>query len=44
VIRYRRGHITVLDRQRLECGACECYAEAKKQYERTMPMPMPLAA
>lgn len=44
VIRYRRGHVTVLDRQRLERGACECYAEAKKQYERTMPMSMPLAA
>lgn len=44
VIRYRRGHLHVLDRQRLERSACECYAEAKKQYERTMPMPMPLAA
>jgi len=44
VIRYRRGHLTVLDRQRLERGACECYAEVKKHYERTMPMPMPLAA
>jgi len=43
-IRYRRGHVTVLDRQRLERGACECYAAAKKQYERTMPMSMPLAA
>lgn len=40
VIRYRRGHVTVLDRQRLECSACECYAAAKKQYERTMPMPL----
>ena len=44
VIRYSRGHVTVLDRQRLERGACECYAAAKKQYERTMPVPMPLAA
>jgi len=44
VIRYRRGHITVLDRQRLEHGACECYSAAKKHYERTMPAPMLLAA
>ncbi len=46
VISYRRGHVTVLDRQRLERGACECYAAAKQQYQRTMPMPMamPLAA
>ena len=26
VIRYRRGHITVLDRARLEGLSCECYA------------------
>jgi len=38
VIRYHRGHITVIDRQRLEQGACECYAVARKQYERTLPM------
>lgn len=44
VIRYRRGHVTVLDRQRLERGACECYAAAKQQYERTIPVPLPLAA
>lgn len=45
VIRYRRGHVTVLDRQRLERGACECYAAAKKQYQSTMPpLPLPLAA
>ena len=40
VIRYHRGHITVLDRQRLEQGACECYAVARKQYERTLPLPL----
>ncbi|APW48570.1 Crp/Fnr family transcriptional regulator [Rhodoferax antarcticus] len=44
VIRYSRGRVTVLDRHRLERGACECYAAAKNQYERTMPMPLPLAA
>ena len=40
VIRYRRGHIVVLDRQRLEQRACECYAVAKREYRRLMPMPM----
>jgi CRP-like cAMP-binding protein len=40
VIRYRRGHICVLDRERLEQRACECYAAAKKEYDRLLPMPM----
>jgi CRP-like cAMP-binding protein len=40
VIRYRRGHIAVLDRQRLEQRTCECYAVAKKEYDRLLPMPM----
>jgi CRP-like cAMP-binding protein len=39
VIRYRRGHICVLDRARLEQRACECYAAAKKEYDRLLPMP-----
>ena len=38
VIRYRRGHIEVLDRQRLEQHACECYAVAKKEHRRLLPM------
>ncbi len=40
VIRYRRGHIEVLDRQRLEQHTCECYAVAKKEYRRLLPMPL----
>jgi CRP-like cAMP-binding protein len=41
VIRYRRGHIRVLDRARLEQRACECYASAKKEHDRLLPMAMP---
>jgi Mn-dependent DtxR family transcriptional regulator len=37
LISYRRGHITVLDRDRLERRACECYAVVKKEYERLLP-------
>jgi CRP-like cAMP-binding protein len=37
LIRYRRGHITVLDRDRLEQRACECYAVVKKEYARLLP-------
>jgi len=40
VIRYSRGHIAVLDRQRLEHRACECYAVAKKECLRLLPMPL----
>ncbi len=44
VIRYRRGHIAVLDRKRLEQRTCECYAGARREYERFLPTPMPVAA
>lgn len=37
VIEYRRGHITVLDRPRLEQLCCECYAVVKKESDRLMP-------
>jgi len=33
-IRYRRGHITVLDRAKLEVRACECYAVLRKEMRR----------
>jgi CRP-like cAMP-binding protein len=38
VIRYRRGRIAVLDRARLERRTCECYAMAKKEHDRLLPM------
>jgi CRP-like cAMP-binding protein len=37
LIRYVRGHITVLDRARLERRSCECYAVVKKEYDRLLP-------
>jgi len=37
LIQYRRGHITVLDRKRLEQRACECYAVVKNEYDRLLP-------
>jgi CRP-like cAMP-binding protein len=33
-IRYRRGHIAVLDRKKLEMRSCECYAVVKKELDR----------
>lgn len=39
VIRYSRGRIAVLDRPRLEQHTCECYAVAKREYDRLLPMP-----
>jgi CRP-like cAMP-binding protein len=37
LIQYRRGHITVLNRKRLEQRACECYAVVKTEYDRLLP-------
>jgi len=33
LIHYSRGHITVLDRPRLEAHACECYAVVKRAHD-----------
>jgi CRP-like cAMP-binding protein len=38
VITYQRGHITVLDRPRLEQLCCECYAVVKKETDRLLPL------
>jgi CRP-like cAMP-binding protein len=37
LIRYARGHISVLDRIGLEKRSCECYAVVKKEYDRLLP-------
>ena len=37
LIRYARGHITVLDRPGLERRTCECYEVVKKEYDRLLP-------
>ena len=36
VIKYQRGHITVLDRHKLEQLCCECYAVVKKESDRLL--------
>nr|MDQ3323488.1 Crp/Fnr family transcriptional regulator [Acidobacteriota bacterium] len=36
VISYARGHIHVLDRQKLESCACECYTVVRDEYERLL--------
>ena len=34
LIHYSRGHITVLDRPKLEKRVCECYAVVKRECDR----------
>ena len=36
LIRYRRGHIEVLDRAALEKAVCECYAVVKREFDRLL--------
>jgi CRP-like cAMP-binding protein len=40
VIHYNRGHITVLDRLKLEERVCECYAVVKREIDRLLPYRM----
>jgi CRP-like cAMP-binding protein len=36
LITYRRGHVTILDRPRLEEASCECYAVVRSEYEKLL--------
>ncbi len=37
LIKYHRGHITVIDRPGLEARVCECYAVVKNEFDRLLP-------
>ena len=39
MIRYARGRIKVIDREKLEGAVCECYAVVRKEYERLLASP-----
>jgi CRP-like cAMP-binding protein len=41
VISYQRGHIKVLDRERLEGLSCECYAVVRRETDRLLPLVAP---
>jgi CRP-like cAMP-binding protein len=34
LIRYRHGHMTIVDREALEAAACECYATVRSTFEQ----------
>ena len=42
LIRYARGHITVLNRKGLENRSCECYGVVKNEYDRLLMPPSTL--
>ena len=41
VISYRRGHIKVLDRPKLERMSCECYEVVRRETDRLLPLVAP---
>jgi CRP-like cAMP-binding protein len=41
LIRYRRGHISIVNRDGLERRSCECYGVVRKEYQRLVPSSLP---
>jgi DNA-binding FadR family transcriptional regulator len=39
LIDYRRGKVTILNRQELERHSCECYAVSKREFDRLLGSP-----
>jgi Mn-dependent DtxR family transcriptional regulator len=37
LITYRRGHITIVNRERLEAASCECYESVRGIFRRLTP-------
>lgn len=40
LIRYRHGHITILDREGLEATTCECYRVVRSEFDRLLGPPI----
>jgi hypothetical protein len=40
LIRYHRGHVSILDRDGLESVACECYRSIKRELDRVGAPPL----
>jgi CRP-like cAMP-binding protein len=36
LIRYKRGNVTIIDRQGLKDGSCECYGVSKMEFDRLL--------
>jgi len=39
LVKYSRGHVTILDRKRLQAEACECYEVTKREFDRLLGTP-----
>ena len=37
LIQYRRGFVTIIDREKLEAASCECYGTVRDQMRRLLP-------
>jgi CRP-like cAMP-binding protein len=44
LIRYKHGHVTILDRARLEMETCECYAIVRRQFDELFAPSQPKVA